>query len=50
MAWKVTVPSDATVHVTGTATVEYLQSHGKLTVDFKAEFDDQGKSRKRSAS
>jgi hypothetical protein len=40
--WKVTVPSEATVHVTGTATIEYLQAHPKLTVEFKAEFDDQG--------
>ncbi len=43
MVWKVSVPADATKHVTGTAMIEYLQqSHAKLTVDFKAEFDDQG--------
>jgi hypothetical protein len=40
IAWKVTVPNDATIHVTGMATVEYLKTG--LTVDFKAEFDDKG--------
>ena len=40
MVWKVTVPSEAKVHVTGTAAVSYL--HSGLTVEFKAEFDDKG--------
>ena len=40
LPWKVTVHADATIHVTGTATVEYLKTG--LTLDFKADFDDKG--------
>ncbi len=41
--WKVSVSRDTTVHVTGTATADYLRSpHAAMTVDFKAEFDDHG--------